>query len=334
MCSAPLPAEPAAGEVLVRVDLATVCGSDLHTVAGHRSSPAPGVLGHEQVGTVVAAGDGASVRAGERIAWSVTASCGRCARCRRGIPQKCFELRKYGHEPLDEKRPLTGGFASHCLLWPGTTVVKVPDDVPDEVAAPAGCATATVAAAVRAGGSVGAGDRVLVTGAGMLGLTATAMLARRGAHVITADPDPARREQARQFGAAEIADGTEEIDGIDLAVELSGATTAVRTALDSLTIGGTLVLAGTVSPGPAVPLDPERTVRRLLTVTGVHNYTPADLRTAVDFLAGSHHTYPFATLVSAPYPLHRLDEAFTNAGSAARHSIAPARSGNGRAERA
>jgi len=84
--------------------------------------------------------------------------------------------KKYGHEPFDASRPLTGGLATHCLLFPGTGVEVVPDTVPDEVAAPASCATATVAAVLAAAGSLQPGMRALVTGVGMLGITATAML--------------------------------------------------------------------------------------------------------------------------------------------------------------
>ncbi len=74
----PLP-EPAAGEVLVRLDLATICGSDLHTVRGTRSQPVPAVLGHEGVGTVAAAGTGRNLAAGTRVTWSLVDNCGACA---------------------------------------------------------------------------------------------------------------------------------------------------------------------------------------------------------------------------------------------------------------
>ena len=178
---------------------------------------------------------------------------------------------------------------------------------------------------VAAGGHIRPGARILVTGAGMLGLTAVAMLVEKGAYVIAVDPDQARREQAIRFGAAEVSAGSERYPDIELAVELSGAPAAVRTALDSLTVGGTLVLAGSVSPGPAVDLDPERVVRGLLTVTGVHNYRPADLRAAVSFLAAHHRTYPFAGLVEGRHPLDRIDNAFRAArnGSAPRQAVVP-----------
>ncbi|MBS2545625.1 alcohol dehydrogenase catalytic domain-containing protein [Catenulispora sp. NL8] len=344
------PLVPGPGALLVRIDLATVCGSDLHTVGGHRPSPVPALLGHEQVGTVLGVGaggvrcvDGTPVVPGMRVVWSVTASCGSCERCDRGLPQKCLRLRKYGHEPLVESAPLTGGFATHCVVLPGTAVVAVPADLPDEVASPASCATATVAAALAVAGPL-AGRRVLVTGAGMLGLTATAMAATAGAHVEAVDPDPVRRAQALAFGAAgahaattaaaataaDAATNTTNItaDGIrefDVALEFSGQATAVQACLDSLTVGGTAVLVGSVSPGAPASLDPERVVRGLHTVIGVHNYRPADLATAVRFLADHHRTFPFADLVGGTYELDRVDAALTAARTAAapRQAVAP-----------
>lgn len=325
------PAVPGPGEVLVRIDLATVCGSDLHSVTGRRPSPAPGVLGHEQVGTVLAVGDdaptcvdGSPVLPGRRVVWSVTAACGTCDRCVRGMTQKCRRLRKYGHEPLDGAAPLTGGFATHCVLLPGTAIVEVPDDVPDVVASPASCATATVAAVLRAGGDL-AGRRVLVTGAGMLGVTAVAMAATAGAHVVAVDPDPDRRERAVRFGAREALPDATGLDPVDVAVELSGVPSAVAACLGALDVGGVAVLAGSVSPGDPVPVDPERLVRGLHTIVGVHNYGPADLQTAVDFLAAHHRRYPFAELVGGPFVLDDLDAAVVaaRAGTAPRQAVAP-----------
>ncbi|MFD4236249.1 zinc-binding dehydrogenase [Streptomyces sp. NPDC058542] len=325
------PRVPGRGELLVRVDMATVCGSDLHTVSGRRSSPVPGVLGHEQVGTVVGVGeggvlcvDGTPVAPGMRVVWSVISSCGRCDRCARGLSQKCRGLRKYGHEPLLEGAPLTGGFASHCVVLPGTAVVAVPDGVPDEVASPASCATATVAAALAATGPL-ADRRVLVTGAGMLGLTAVAMAVTAGARVVAVDPDPLRREQARMFGAAEVLDGAIPPEEVDVALEFSGRSSAVRVCLDSLGMGGTAVLVGSVAPDDPVRVDPERLVRGLNRIVGVHNYRPEDLLTAVEFLAAHHDSFPFADLVEGRFALGDVGSAFEAARlrAAPRQAVAP-----------
>lgn len=322
------------GEVLVAVDLATVCGSDVHTVSGRRSSPSPGVLGHEQVGRVAALGpgpapahvDGAPVRVGDRVVWSIAASCGRCHRCRRSLPQKCLDLRKFGHERLDPARLPTGGFATHALLPAGTSTVRVPAGVPDAVAAPACCATSTVAAVLDAAGGVGPGTRVLVTGAGMLGVTAAAMASSRGAEVTVSDPHADRRERALRFGASAATD-TPDPDAYDVALELAGAPAAVGTCIDGLDVGGVAVLAGSVSPEPPVPIDPERVVRGLRTVVGVHNYAPVHLAEAVGFLAVHHDRFPFAALVGPAYPLDALEEAFRAAvapGAVPRQAVLPA----------
>ncbi|WP_082965928.1 zinc-binding dehydrogenase [Mycobacterium kubicae] len=309
--------DPGPGRVLVAIDLATVCGSDLHTVHGRRSAPHPSILGHEQVGHVTAIGSGAQpryfggaeVNIGDRVVWSVTASCGRCRNCARGFEQKCSDLKKYGHEALDNGWPLNGGFASHCVLVPGTTIVPVPDSVPDAVAAPASCATATVAAVLDAAAlnRSSEGTRVLITGAGMLGVTAAAMANALGARVTVCDPDPARREVAAGFGADLVVADALEIPPVDVALELSGSSLAVQACIARLDVGGCAVLAGTVAASRNVSIDPEHLVRRLITLTGVHNYRPVHLHTAVEFLVAYQHRYPFADLVAAPAGLDQLD---------------------------
>lgn len=133
-----------AGERLVRVTACTICGSDLHTLAGRRTAPAPSILGHEAVGIEVATG--------RRVTWSILACCGECDRCRRGMEQKCERLFKYGHG-MHAGAP-SGGLSELIVLRPGTLVLEVPEGLADEVVCPANCATATVAACLRVAGPV------------------------------------------------------------------------------------------------------------------------------------------------------------------------------------
>ena len=321
---------PVAGEVLVRVLGCTLCGSDLHTVSGRRTSPAPSVLGHEIVGEVVELGpaapthdlSGAPLVVGDRVTWAIVASCGECFYCRRALPQKCLRGVKYGHEPFVARRELSGGLAEYCLLAPGTAIVKLPERLPLEVACPANCATATVAAALAAAGPIA--DRTVgVLGAGMLGLTACAMAhLRDAAAVIAVEPNAARREQALRFGAthaiapeglpstaAQVSAG----QGLDVVLELSGAATAFDTAWPALCIGGTLVLVGAVFPGPPVAVSMEQIVRRNLTIRGVHNYAPKDLLAAVEFLTAAQGRFPLQELVGPWYPLTEVAAAFDSA---------------------
>lgn len=344
----PLPAL-AEGEVLVRNRAVTLCGSDLHTIAGHREVELPTVLGHEMVGDVVDTGgpvlaeDGRPLVPGTRITWTIGASCGGCPRCRRGLPQKCASLRKYGHARMSEPWLLNGGLASHCHLVTGTGLVTVPAGIADGVAAPANCATATVVCAVRRLG-VCAGETVVVSGCGMLGLTAVAYLRSLGVgHVLACDVDPSRRALAARLGAAEVApDGLADLvrdttagEGADVAIELSGQNAAISSALDLLAIGGRLGLVGSVFPTPALGVVPETVVRRLLTIVGVHNYAATDLVEAVDFLDRSADRAVFGEFVSGPFALDRLDDAVRHATERRppRVSVIPNRAGEPDASR-
>ncbi len=329
------------GDVLVEVELATVCGSDVHTVLGHNHAPTPLILGHEQVGRVIALGqggakttDGHRVSLGERIVWSVSVPCGRCVRCRRGLGQKCLNLQRYGHERMRRGWELSGGFATHTHVLAGTPMVAVPDDIPATVLAPASCATATVAAAIEGAAEITTLDDavVVVTGAGMLGLTAAAMATDAGAHVVVSDPVDARRDTALVFGAEAVADPRIAADapgGLAAAItraggrgavctvglDMSGSPAAVRTLLSTVDVGGVVVLVRSLSSGPDLPLDPDQLVSRLLTVRGVHDYAPRHLEQATKFLVGSGSRYPFAEQVARILPLAAVDEALALAAS-------------------
>lgn len=333
-----------ASETLVQIELATVCGSDIHTVEGRRAAPTPLVLGHEYVGRVVdvaegvRAVDGAVVQVGDRVVWSIMASCRDCDRCRHGVPQKCRSLVKYGHERIQPRWELTGGFATHAHLRAGTTIVRVGEALPAEVLAPAACGSATAwAALARADEVVDVDDAtVLIMGAGLIGLTACAMASDRGATVVVADPDPARRALATRFGAAQAVDpmGRRALDSalaatgaaeFDVVLEASGSPRAVQAAIDAVGVGGVVVLVDSVFPSDPVPLDPERLVRGLATIRGVHNYTPRDLDGALGYLRHHAAEHPFVELVSARYPLAQVDQALAAAaaGKAVRVAIDP-----------
>lgn len=195
------------------------------------------------------------------------------------------------------------------VLVPNTAWLRVPDAIPDEIAASANCATATAACVLRTAGDV-RGQRVLVFGAGVLGLTACAMARSLGAASVTArDPSADALARAARFGATDAVPSR----GADVALELSGSAAAVSEALAAVRVGGTVVLAGTVSPVGVVPLDPEAVVRRMLTIRGVHNYAPPDLAAALAFLAGPGAAYPWGELAASAYPLERAEEAFAEA---------------------
>lgn len=316
-------------EAWVRIECCTLCGSDLHTISGARHEKSPSILGHEAIGTLVALGPiplhdagGEAVRIGDRITWSVSVSCNHCDRCQMGLPQKCRSLTKYGHELATGRAALSGGLAEYLLLRRGSSVVKIHPHVSKRVICPANCATATIAAALRRCETI-AKKRVLILGAGMLGLTAAAMTESYSAASITMiDPVVARLERAIRFGANAAVQWSSDLaqlkaslrveaghDAFDVILELSGSAASVLAAYELADVGANVVLVGTVMPSPSVSFDPERIVRRCISLHGVHNYAPVDLQTAVHFLTSAGASYPFDELVECEFPLAKIDEA-------------------------
>ena len=127
-----MPVVTNSNDILVGVTLATICGSDLHTVSGRRGADTPCVLGHEIVGTLVApttlrSATGETLREGDRVTWSMTTSCGTCDYCvHRNLPQKCETMFKYGHARNEGDSALSGGFATHIGLRPGDSNLSYP----------------------------------------------------------------------------------------------------------------------------------------------------------------------------------------------------------------
>ncbi len=318
LCRVPFPVLER-GEALVEIDCCTVCGSDHHTLSGTRAAPLPLIPGHEIVGRLVeCCGDvrdlnGERLRAGDRVCWALAVSCGHCFFCRQDLPQKCESLFKYGHERVTRSRPLSGGLATHCHLLAGTAMVRIPEELPDRVAAPAGCATATAVAALRDAGDC-RGKTVLIHGAGMLGLTAAALAQVQGASaVVVTDVDAERNRQARNFGAthtdeAAIPDLTDG-RGADVVIDMSGSPDAVETSVGQLRIGGVLILVGSVFPARPLSLRADVLVRKMISIRGVHNYRPRDLQEAVEFLTAHHRPFPFEMLTGPEVSLEKLNDA-------------------------
>jgi len=331
-----IPADLEPDAVLCRVRMSTVCGSDLHTVFGRRPEPAPSILGHEIVGEIVEHRtkdlrdfNGVALSKGDRITWSIMASCQRCHYCQTGLPQKCKQVRKYGHLPLDRYPHLTGGYAEYICLMPGTALFKVPDDLSDEIVAPANCTLATAQNAVSTV-RLSCHDTVLVQGAGLLGLYLCALAKSKGCPtVIATDLDPSRLQMARQFGADrcfavedyEPADLVRRIreacpDGrLSVAFEACGATEAADVAMEALDVAGRYLLAGLVTPNSLLRIDANQVIRKVLTIAGVHNYGPGHLQGALAFLQAHHTTYPFDAVVGRVFPLARINDAIQEAAS-------------------
>ena len=323
----------AEGEVLVRITCCTACGSDIHTYEGRRTTPCPTVLGHEILGYVAQLPPGPPVcdyhgqplKLGDRVTWSVIVSCQKCFFCLHGLPQKCSQLFKYGHQAITERHPFSGGLADYCHLKRETAIFRVPAELPDVVACPANCATATSAAALRYAGDC-SGSVVLVQGAGSLGLTTAAMTAWAGAReVIVCDTQPQRLEVAHRYGATQTALVGDDLDvlkrlvlqssdgrGADVAFDMTGDPAALETGIDLLRTGGRYVWVGAVYPARLLAISAETIVRKLLSIQGVHNYTADDLQSALEFLVEAHVRFPLEDMVSQVFRLEDADTIFSH----------------------
>lgn len=318
--------QPEPGEVVVRVEAATLCGSDLHTLGGKRKVETPSILGHETIGRIEAIGagriplttEGVPVEIGDRITWGVVANCGACDYCSRDLPQKCLKSIKYGHEPFLDRRRWTGGLATWNLLAPGTTIVRLPKSIPARLATPASCATATVMAGFEALGPL-FGKHLLVTGAGMLGLTAVACAREfQAASITVVDPVCLRRDRALLMGCSRALTPVEfdnHEQPVDAWLELSGSNQSWESGFSKLSIGANVALIGAVFPVQDTVFNLERLVRRMINIRGIHNYGPRHLARAVSFLAGLPVDHPLGMLAGPWFTLDQHEVALREAGN-------------------
>jgi len=164
------------------------------------------------------------------------------------------------------------------------------------------------------------GRRVLIFGAGMLGLTAAAMVETSGASRVTVcDRDERRLRRSLQFGAHQAVAWTADADELqrrcggaadfDVILELSGDPDAAEAAFRLAAIAARIVFVGSVMKSRRIQVDPENVVRRWISLHGVHNYAPQDLQAAVAFLLSSHRRFPFAELAERSFPLPAINEA-------------------------
>lgn len=267
-------APPGANELLVRIEAAGMCHSDLSVVDGSRVRPVPMLLGHEAAGVVEEAGLGVSdVHPGQRLVMTFLPRCGQCEACATNGLTPCVagsaanaagtlmggdrRLSRDG-QPIHHHLGVSG-FATHAVV-DRRSVVPVPADVPAQVAALLGCAVLTGGGAVINAGRPRQGDTVIVVGLGGVGMAAVlTALARDDVRVIGVDQLPAKLELARTMGAhaAYTPDEAREA-GIKAAVviEAVGHPKAVETAVDLTAAGGRTVCVGLPRPDARINLSP------------------------------------------------------------------------------
>ncbi|HRD59650.1 MAG TPA: alcohol dehydrogenase catalytic domain-containing protein, partial [Nocardioides sp.] len=186
--------------VIVAVEATGLCRSDWHGWMGHDDDISlPHIPGHELAGTVVEIGPQVTAwHVGDRVTTPFVLACGRCRSCSRGDAQVCEDQRQPGFTQW-------GSFAELVALpRADLNLVRVPDEVPTEVAASLGCRFATAYRAVTHVGRVQAGETVVVHGCGGVGLSAVMVAVALGARVLALDPDPASLALAEQLGAISV----------------------------------------------------------------------------------------------------------------------------------
>jgi threonine dehydrogenase-like Zn-dependent dehydrogenase len=245
-----------AGDVVVKVDAAGICGSDLHPYLGRERGLDRGtVMGHEIVGRVVDVGAGVHAwRAGDRVVAPFSTSCGECAACTRGLTSRCVRGQLFGW--VQDGRGLHGAQADYVRVpLADSTLVAVPDALADDaLALLAGDVLGTALFAVELA-RVATGESVAVVGCGAVGLLAVrAALAQGAREVFALDTVHSRLELASRFGAVPVAcddAGFDDVvrsrtsgDGVDAVIEAVGSPQATLTAAAVVRVGGRIAAVG------------------------------------------------------------------------------------------
>ena len=278
--------EPGPGEVLVRIEAAGICHSDLSVVNGSRVRPVPMLLGHEASGRVEKLGAGVDdLTLGARVVMTFLPRCGACAGCQTGGRLPCsvgsasnntgvlmnggIRLHRDGHPILHHLG--VSGFATHAVI-DRHSIVPIEDDIPADIAAVLGCAVLTGGGAVMNAGRPEHGDSIAIVGLGGVGMAAliTAVSLAKGT-VIGIDAVPAKLAKAKELGVTAVYSPQEALDaGIkaSIVVEAAGNVHAVETAVAVTAPGGRTVTVGLPAPDARSSISPLGLVAEARSIVG------------------------------------------------------------------
>jgi alcohol dehydrogenase len=319
---------PGPGEILIRIEVAGVCHSDLSVVNGSRIRPVPMLLGHEAAGIVEAVGDGVNdLSIGSRVVLTFLPRCGECSACLKGGIAPCEQgsasngagtllsgithLSRHGeniHHHLG-----VSGFATHAVV-DRRSVVPVGDDVPARVAALLGCAVLTGGGAVINAGKVQPGETLVVVGLGGVGMAALLTgLALDGVRVIAIDSSRDKLDRAVELGAhaTYLPDeaATAQIQA-DVVVEAVGKARAFESALALTGPGGRLVTVGLPSADDLATVSPLSLVATGRTIIGSYLGTSIPSRDIPYFVGlWKSGRLPVEQLISKEITLAEINEA-------------------------
>lgn len=337
---------PGEHEVLVRMEAAGLCHSDLSVVDGNRPRPMPMLLGHEAAGRIEALGPAVTgFEIGDRVSMTFLPRCGECANCRTDGRLPCIPGSAANgagtllggdmhlHRAAADGDELVyhhlgvSGFATHAVV-DTRSIVKVGDDVPPEIAAVLGCAVLTGGGAVLNAGKPQPGDAVIVVGLGGVGMAALiTALALDGLEVIGVDALDAKLAEATRLGAAAVyTPQGAEAAGIKapVVIEAAGHPRAFETAVRLTAPGGTTVTVGLPAPTAESTVSPLGITAEARTITGSYLGSSVPARDIPRFVelwrAGK---LPVEELISSRIRLDDLNAALDRlaAGEAVRQVI-------------
>lgn len=319
---------PGPGELLVRIEAAGLCHSDLSVVDGNRVRPVPMLLGHEAAGIVEQLGDGVEdLAVGDRVVMTFLPRCGDCAGCATDGRLPCetgtranndgtlleggMRLHRDGG-PVNHHLGVSG-FATHAVVN-RKSVVGVPADVPADVAAVLGCAVLTGGGAVLNAGKPGPGDAVMVVGLGGVGMAAVLTAVSLGlGEVIGVDAVPEKLATARELGATAVYNPAELAElGITapVVIEAAGNARAFETAVAATAPGGIMVTVGLPSPDARAEIAPLGLVAGARTITGSYLGSAVPARDIPKYVQlWRDGKLPVEKLISSRIALEQVNEA-------------------------
>jgi threonine dehydrogenase-like Zn-dependent dehydrogenase len=322
--------------ILVKVEMAGICGTDVHQQRGELTikSPLPNIQGHETIGRIMKLGAGRTqdsagepIKIGDRIMWA-HADCGECYWCEIAHePVLCAKRSGYGFAPPEALR---GGFAEYEYVTPATKVVRIPDELTEEEAIGVGCAFRSVVAGYERLGGIGFQENVVIQGAGPVGLYSLLMAVEGGAKkVIVIGAPEGRLDLAKKWGASNVINIDDMKDpnqrkdqvlalthgrGPEVVVECSGIPAAFNEGLDMIQKGGRYLVMGQTS-ATTIPVAPGIITGKGLMVVGSVSATIPHFYKALQFIKSKRKKYPFADIVTTKYRLEQINEALAKMAS-------------------
>jgi L-iditol 2-dehydrogenase len=263
--------KPQGDEVLIRIDSATICGTDIHILEKKFEAKPPVVLGHEFAGYVEEVGSGVRLcQPGDLVSVEPHVYCGCCKPCRLGKPHLCLDRLAWGINK-------NGGFEQYATVRMDT-VYRVPEGLSAEQAALGEITGCCLNGIDRV--QVEMGDTVVILGGGAAGVILARLADRRGAaRIIFSEPNAGRREQIRGFGFEDVVDPM-AVDlkshvmeathglGADVIMDAAGRPETAESTIDLACHGGRILFFGVVAPGKRISVEPNRIFARELTIVG------------------------------------------------------------------